>query len=85
MTKNSATVTILKRSFHMIHVAGSLESLKRRIADDRPITEKCVHIIADDRPIAEKCFHIVAGSILSDPAIVSDHMQTRLYMRDEPA
>ena len=79
MTKNSATVTILKRSFHMIHVAGSLESLKRRIANDRPITEKCVHIIA------EKCFHIVAGSILSDPEIVSDHMQTRLYVRDEPA
>ena len=29
-------------------IAGSLESLKRRIAHDRRIAEKCFHIIADD-------------------------------------
>ena len=39
-------------------VAG--ESLKRRIARDCPIAEKCFHIIADDCPIAEKCFHTIA-------------------------
>ena len=36
-------------SIRSLTIAGSLESLKRRIADDRPIAEKCFHIIADDR------------------------------------
>ena len=64
-------------------VAG--ESLKRRIAHDRPIAEKCFHIIADDCPIAEKCFHTIAGSIFSNPMTVSNHMETRLKKCDTPS
>ena len=35
-----------------------------------------------DRSIAEMCFHIIAGSVFSDPAIMSDHMETRLKSTD---
>ena len=73
---------------HDRRIAGITEALDRSRSPTvaRSLKSVSIYIIADDHPIDEKCFHIItddrwhdAGSIFSDPAIVSYHMETRLY------